>query len=129
MFLVAGSNWQLGAVLLLLATLCLGASLVVYDALLVEIADPDERDRVSSRGWALGYLGGGLLLALNFVLLTVMSDNTELAVRISLLSAGVWWAVFTIIPVRGIRSRAAGQPRRQSAAGWSRPASASCGGP
>ncbi|GAA4364766.1 MFS transporter [Nocardioides caricicola] len=105
MFLVAGSNWQLGAVLLVLATLCLGASLVVYDALLVEVADPDDRDRVSSRGWALGYLGGGLLLAANFVLLTVMSDNTELAVRISLLSAGIWWAVFTIIPVRGIRSR------------------------
>ena len=105
MFLVAGSNWQLGALLLVLATLCLGASLVVYDALLVEVAEPDDRDRVSSRGWALGYLGGGLLLAANFVLLTVMSDNTELAVRISLLSAGLWWAVFTIIPVRGIRAR------------------------
>jgi UMF1 family MFS transporter len=105
MFLVAGSNWQLGAVLLVFATLFLGASLVVYDSILVEIADPDERDEVSSKGWALGYLGGGLLLAVNFVLLTVMSDNTELAVRISLLSAGIWWAVFTIIPVRGIRSR------------------------
>ncbi|MCB8956769.1 MAG: MFS transporter [Nocardioides sp.] len=104
MFLVAGSAWQLGAVLLLLATLFLGASLVVYDSLLVDIAEPDDRDRVSSRGWALGYLGGGLLLAVNFVLLSVMSD-TEMAVRISLLSAGVWWAVFTIIPVRGIRSR------------------------
>jgi UMF1 family MFS transporter len=105
MFFVAGSNWQFGAVLLLLATLFLGASLVVYDSILVEIADPDERDKVSSKGWALGYLGGGLLLAVNFVLLTVMSDNTEMAVRISLLSAGLWWAVFTIIPVRGIRSR------------------------
>ena len=105
MFLVTGSNWQLGAVLLLAATLCLGASLVVYDALLVDVAGPDDRDRVSSRGWAFGYLGGGLLLAVNFVLLTVFSDHTELAVRISLLSAGIWWAVFTIIPVRGIRAR------------------------
>lgn len=105
MFLVAGSNWQLGAGLLLLATLCLGASLVVYDSLLVDIADPDDRDRVSSRGWAFGYLGGGLLLAANFVLLTALGDDTELAVRISLLSAGIWWAAFTIIPVRGIRSR------------------------
>lgn len=104
MVLVAGTNWQLGAVLLLLATLFLGASLVVYDAILVDIADPDERDRVSSRGWALGYLGGGLLLALNFGLLTALSDNTGLAVRISLLSAGIWWAVFTIIPVRGLRA-------------------------
>ena len=105
MFFVTGSSWQLGAVLLLLATLFLGASLVVYDSLLVDLAEPDDRDRVSSRGWALGYLGGGILLALNFVLLTVMSDHTEMAVRISLLSAGLWWAVFTIIPVRGIRAR------------------------
>jgi len=105
MFFVAGGNWQLGAVLLVGATLCLGASLVVYDAILCDIAEPDERDRVSSRGWALGYLGGGILLAANFVLLSVMSDSTELAVRISLLSAGIWWAVFTIIPVRGVRNR------------------------
>ena len=104
MFFVTGSQWQLGAVLLLVATLFLGASLVVYDSMLVDIAEPDDRDRVSSRGWALGYLGGGLLLAVNFVLLSVMSD-TEMAVRISLLSAGVWWAAFTIIPVRGVRSR------------------------
>jgi len=105
MFFVAGDNWQLGALLLIGATLFLGASLVVYDAILCEIAEPDERDKVSSRGWALGYLGGGILLATNFVLLTVMSDNTELAVRICLLSAGIWWAAFTIIPLRGVRNR------------------------
>ncbi|WP_028638261.1 MFS transporter [Nocardioides sp. URHA0032] len=105
MFLVAGSNWELGALLLLVASLFLGASLVVYDSLLVDIAEPDDRDRVSSRGWALGYLGGGILLALNFGLLTVLSDHTETAVRISLLSAGLWWAAFTLIPVRGIRAR------------------------
>ena len=108
MFFVAGTNWQLGAGLLILATLGLGSSLVVYDAILCEIATPDERDRVSSRGWARGYLGGGLLLAANFGLLTVMGDSDEgttWAVRISLLSAAVWWAAFTIIPVRGIRNR------------------------
>ena len=104
MFFVTGTNWQLGAGLLVAATLCLGASLVVYDAILCDIAEPDERDRVSSRGWARGYLGGGLLLAANFGLLSVM-DDTELAVRISLVSAAVWWAAFTIIPVRGIRDR------------------------
>jgi UMF1 family MFS transporter len=104
MVLVGGTDWQLGALLLLLATLLLGASLVVYDAMLVDIAEPDERDRVSSRGWSWGYVGGGLLLAVNFVMLSVMS-STELAVRLSLLSAGLWWAVFTVIPVRGVRAR------------------------
>ena len=104
MFLVTGTNWQLGALLLVVATLCLGCSLVVYDAILCEIATPDERDRVSSRGWGMGYAGGGLLLAANFVLLSIM-DDTEMAVRISLVTAALWWGGFTLIPLRGIRNR------------------------
>ena len=106
MFFVTGANWQLGALLLLVATLCLGASLVVYDAILCEIATPDERDRVSSRGWALGYLGGGLLLALNFGLLKA-TDNSLFSVRLCLLSAGLWWAAFTLIPFLGVHNRPA----------------------
>ncbi len=106
MVFVAGTNWLLGALLLVLANLALGASLVVYDSLLIRIAGPDERDRVSSRGWALGYLGGGLLLALNLGLLTAaarLGISTMAAVRVSLLSAGLWWALFTAIPVLGLR--------------------------
>jgi UMF1 family MFS transporter len=106
MFLVSGDNWTLGVVLLVFANLCLGSSLVIYDSLLCRIAAPDERDRVSSRGWAWGYLGGGLLLAVNLGLLTLdkqLGISTELAVRISLLSAGLWWAAFTLIPVLGLR--------------------------
>ncbi len=108
MFFVTGSDWQLGAVLLFVANICLGSSLVVYDAILCEISTPDERDRVSSRGWALGYLGGGLLLAVNLAIVTLhdsLGMSTGLAVRVSLLSAAVWWAAFTLIPYRGIRNR------------------------
>jgi UMF1 family MFS transporter len=106
MFLVSGDNWALGVLLLVVANLCLGSSLVIYDSLLCRIASPDERDRVSSRGWAWGYLGGGLLLALNLGLLTLaptLGISAALAVRISLLSAGLWWGVFTMIPVVGLR--------------------------
>ncbi|MGB5951658.1 MAG: MFS transporter [Ornithinimicrobium sp.] len=106
MFFLSGTNWQLGVLLLIIGNLCLGASIVVYDALLVRIAHPDDRDAVSSRGWALGYLGGGLLLALNLGLLQLHESvglSYEMAIRVSLLSAGVWWAVFTIIPVWGLR--------------------------
>ena len=106
MFLVSGDNWTLGVLLLIFANLCLGSSLVIYDALLCRIAGPDDRDRVSSRGWAWGYLGGGLLLALNLALLTLdekIGVSQGMAVRISLLSAGLWWAAFTIIPVVGLR--------------------------
>ncbi|HUQ00560.1 MAG TPA: MFS transporter, partial [Aeromicrobium sp.] len=72
-----------------------------------DVAGPDERDRISSRGWALGYLGGGLLLALNLAFVTVkpFGVSAELAVRFSLLSAAVWWAAWTLIPYRGIADR------------------------
>ncbi|KAA1419874.1 MFS transporter [Mumia zhuanghuii] len=105
MFLVAGSNWQLGALLLVFANLCMGASLTVYDAILIDIAEPDERDHVSSRGWAFGYLGGGLLLLLNLGLVLGAGDliGTDTAVRISLLSAGLWWGGFTFVAYRGLR--------------------------
>ncbi len=107
LFFVTGTNWQLGCVLLLVANILFGASLVVYDALLVDVAGPDERDQVSSRGWAFGYLGGGLLLAANLAFVTFLpfGVSTELAVRITLLSAAVWWAAWTLVPYRGIADR------------------------
>ncbi|WP_332644644.1 MFS transporter [Aeromicrobium sp.] len=107
MFFVTGTNWQLGAGLLVVANLFYAASIVVYDAILVEVAEPDERDRISSQGWAFGYLGGGLLLAVNLAIVTVkpFGLSTEMAVRISLLSAAIWWAYFTFIPYRGIKDR------------------------
>ncbi len=108
-FVTTGShNWQLGVLLLFIANICLGSSLVVYDAILCQIATPDERDRVSSRGWALGYLGGGLLLAVNLGFVTMHDSfglSTAMAVRISMLSAAIWWAAFTFIPYLGIRDR------------------------
>ena len=115
---VTGTSWQLGVVLQVVAGACLGASLVVYNALLLDLAGPDERDAVSSRGWALGYLGGFLLLAVN---LGVVSGHDAIglseseAVRVSLLSAGLWWGAFSLVPVLGLRDRplrvpAAGEP-------------------
>lgn len=106
MFFIAGTNWQLGIVLILIASMCLGASLVIYDSILIRIANENERDRVSSKGWAMGYLGGGVLLALNFGLLSFherLGITEGTAVRISLLSAGVWWGAFTLIPYLGLR--------------------------
>ena len=105
---VSGTNWQLGVLLLFVGNLCLASSIVVYDAILCDISTPDERDRVSSRGWALGYLGGGLLLAVNLALVQghdLVGLSTTAAVRLSLLSAGLWWAGFTFIPFLRLRDR------------------------
>src|SRR5690606_11050782 len=108
MVFISGGNLELGAVLLVVSNVCLAASLCIYHAILVDIAGPDERDAVSSRGWAFGYLGGGVLLALNLALVTAhdaVGIDTQTAVRICLLSAGVWWAAFTWIPYLGLRDR------------------------
>jgi len=120
MVLVGGTNWKLGVVLEIIATLCFASALVVYDAILCEIATPDERDAVSSTGWAFGYLGGGILLALNLGLVQghdAVGLSSEWAVRISLLSAGLWWAGFTIVPYRRLRDRPAGARPSEGADG------------
>jgi UMF1 family MFS transporter len=108
MYVLQGDRYLLGGGLLFLANLAFGAAVVVYNAFLPEIAAPDERDAVSARGFGVGYLGGGLLLALNLVLYTAR-DSLGVAegdaVRISLLSAGIWWAAFTVVPLRRLRAR------------------------
>ena len=105
MFFLQGSSYLWGGLLLLLSNVAFGASIVIYNSFLPEIAPPEERDTVSSRGWAVGYAGGGLLLALNLWLLS--GAEGDMAVRISLGSAGVWWALFTIPAVAALRNRGA----------------------
>ena len=100
-----------GSLLFIIANLAFGAAIVFYNSFLPQIASPDKRDEVSSKGWAIGYLGGGLLLLLNLLLLMVMED-TALAVRISMASAGVWWLAFTFLfPQRRLIQRAPGRSR------------------
>jgi UMF1 family MFS transporter len=116
LFFVRGDSPALGAngavvagsLLFIVANLAFGAAIVFYNSFLPEIASPDRRDSVSSRGFAFGYLGGGLLLLINLGMLLLIED-TALAVRLSLASAGVWWAVFTFIfPHRRLIQRAPG---------------------
>jgi UMF1 family MFS transporter len=109
LYWVEGDRVLLGGALFVVANLCFGASVVMYNAFLPELASPEERDVVSSRGWAIGYLGGGILLAGNLLLLSwapEMGLELEHAVRICLASAGIWWAIFTLIPALGLRERA-----------------------
>ncbi len=102
------ATYLAGGVLFVVANVTFGASVVVYNAFLPEIAPPEERDAVSSKGWGIGYLGGGLLLALNLLFYSnakALGISEGLAVRISLCSAGVWWAAFTLIPLATLRNR------------------------
>ena len=102
-YFVSGDRYQLGVALLFVANVTFSLAGVVYTAYLPRIATPEERDAVSSRGSAAGFLGGWILLVVNLGLFlghdTLGLTEPE-AARISLVSAGMWWAVFTVLPVR-----------------------------
>jgi UMF1 family MFS transporter len=110
MFFITGNLYWLGGLLFIIANLAFGASLVLYNGFLNDITTEDQRDKVSSRGFAYGYLGGGLLLALNFLLVlnaAKLGIDSYMAVRISLLSAGLWWGGFALITFARLKSRTA----------------------
>lgn len=107
LYFVEGSNYLLGGILFIIANLSFGTSIVLYNSYLNDISDNESRDKVSSIGWAVGYLGGGLLLVANAIFLMLFKDDIgmENAVRISLCSAGFWWAIFTAFPMLWLRKR------------------------
>ncbi|MEO8029082.1 MAG: MFS transporter, partial [Bryobacteraceae bacterium] len=119
MFFLQGETYLAGGLLFLISNLALGASIVVYNSFLSDIAAPEDRDAVSSKGFGFGYLGGGLLLALNLGLYSNAEKfgvTEGMAVRISLASAGVWWALFTVPALIRLRNRA---PARVNLSGQS----------
>jgi UMF1 family MFS transporter len=113
LFLVTGSLWWLGGMLFIIANLAFGAAMVFYNSYLPDIANEDQRDRVSSYGWAMGYMGGGLLLLLNLIfyqLRDTLGIPSGLVVRINLASAGIWWLGWSFITWTRLRPRHAARP-------------------
>jgi UMF1 family MFS transporter len=105
---LTGDRYMLGVVLFIVANIAFGASVVVYYSFLPYLAGPDERDAVSSLGWGIGYLGGGLLLLLNVVAVLFKGKlglDTGQVARYSMVSSGLWWAGFTTIPLIRLRNR------------------------
>jgi len=103
----AGSgDWLLASVLFIVGNIGFVGANIFYDALLPHIAGPEEIDRISSKGYALGYLGGGLLLAVHFVWIcfpeVFFLSHAERAMRASFVSVGVWWALFSIPILRRV---------------------------
>ena len=100
MFFIQRGDWLLAAILFGLANVGATASFVFYDSLLPHIANTEEMDRVSTAGYALGYLGGGLLLAVNLAWIQFPElfgmGGPEIATRLSFVSVAVWWVGFSI---------------------------------
>jgi MFS-type transporter involved in bile tolerance (Atg22 family) len=92
--LVDTGDWLLASLLFVVGRIGFTASIVFSDALLPHVAREGDQDRVSTRGYALGYLGGGLLLAINVAMIQFLPSNW--GARLSFLSVAIWWAIFSI---------------------------------
>jgi MFS transporter, UMF1 family len=107
MVFIDRGEWRFAALLFILGNVGISAALVFYDSLLPHVARPDEMDRVSSAGYAFGYVGGGVLLAVN--LAWILSPGTFglpdalAAIKLSFLSVAIWWAVFSIPLFRRVK--------------------------
>jgi UMF1 family MFS transporter len=100
LFFVPGGAWPAAAFLYGLATIGFHLSIIFYDSLIISVSTPATVDSVSARGYALGYLGGGLLFLLNVIAvqnpsLLGLAGQAD-AVRFSFLSVAVWWALFSV---------------------------------
>ena len=100
MFFLSRGDWLLALILFVITNVGVASSIVFYDSLLPHIVVGDEVHRVSTAGYALGYLGGGVLLAINIVMMSNPSwfflPDRDTAVRASLASVAVWWVLFSI---------------------------------
>lgn len=108
MFFLGGDRYLLGGALLVVANAAQSVAMMLYNSYLPQIASPEERDAVSSRGWAFGYASGSLMLIVNLVLYLAhdsFSVSESMAVRICLASAGLWWGAFALIPLARLRDR------------------------
>ena len=100
MFFITRGDWMLALTLFVIVNVGVAGSIVFYESLLPHIASEEELNRVSTAGYAMGYLGGGVLLAINIVMMShpewFMLPSREIAVRASLASVAVWWVGFSI---------------------------------
>ncbi|MBN2185469.1 MAG: MFS transporter [Candidatus Krumholzibacteriota bacterium] len=118
LYLVSRGEWAAAVIIYILASIGFSGSLVFYDALLKSVAEEKETDMVSSLGYSLGYLGGGVLFAAN-VWMTLDPErfgivDPQEAVKLSFLSAGLWWALFSIPLLINVREKI---PRMKKSAG------------
>ncbi len=99
-------EWRYALALFMVSNIAIAASFVFYDSLLPHIASPEEMDRVSTAGYAIGYIGGGVLLVVNLAWILAPHvfglRDTVSAIKLSFASVGVWWLVFSIPLLRRV---------------------------
>ena len=114
LFFIKGDSYLWGCLLLLISNMSFAAANVFYNAFLIDLTTEDRRDRVSSYGFAAGYVGGVIMLFMNLALIGFAADlgiTEGLAVRISMLSASLWWGIFAIVTFVSIKPRNSVKPK------------------
>ncbi len=100
LYFIQSGDWLLASLFFIFGNIGFAGSLVYYDSLLPHVAHPEEIDQVSSRGYALGYIGGGVLLAINLVMILFLPDllgvDAGLMTRLTFVSVALWWFIFTL---------------------------------
>jgi UMF1 family MFS transporter len=100
MFLIGEGEWSLALVLFVTANVGVAGSIVFYESLLPHLVSGDELDRVSSAGYAIGYLGGGTLLALNLLMIQKPElfgiPDAGTATRLTFVTVAIWWPLFSV---------------------------------
>jgi UMF1 family MFS transporter len=97
MYFLTTGDWLLASILFIIGNIGFAGANIFYDSLLPHIAKKNDIDQISTRGYAMGYLGGGILLAINLAMIMLSPEHlTGLMTRLSLASVAVWWLVFTI---------------------------------
>ncbi len=108
LFFITDSGYLLGCLFVLVANMSFAAANVFYNSYLVDITTEDKRDTVSSYGYAAGYAGGLIMLAINFAMLSFapsLGITQAFAARVSMLAASLWWGSFALITFYYVRSR------------------------
>jgi MFS transporter, UMF1 family len=104
---IESGAWRYALILFIVANIGVAATLVFYDSLLPHIAAPHELDRVSTAGFAIGFIGGGVLLLINLAWILRPDlfglPSTVAAIKLSLVSVGVWWLIFSVPLFRTVR--------------------------
>lgn len=111
LFFISGDSYLFGCLFLMIANISFAAANVFYNAFLIDLTTEDNRDRISSYGFASGYLGGVVMLVANLALIgnaEALGMSQGMAVRVSMLIASIWWGVFAVITFLMIRNRDAG---------------------
>jgi UMF1 family MFS transporter len=107
MFLIRPGHWLFALATFMLANTGVTSSLVFYESLLPHIASEDEVDRVSTAGYALGYLGSSILMVVNLLMIQKPASfglpSVEAATRLSFLMAAIWWLGFSIPLFRRVK--------------------------